>query len=195
MQPDFQQLIDQARFAGASEVSVIGSSAIVVEPRLADICHEPRCENYGLSLSCPPHVEGPQYFLELQEKTSHAMVIRIDVPSEVLFSNERDEVMRLLHEIVAATEKKAAELGYSHSRGFAGGSCKRFFCADYPDCRVITGKGRCRNPDSARQSMSGFGINVGEMMAAAGWEEKKINATGSQPGDEMSWVAGLVMIG
>lgn len=195
MHPDFQHLIDQAMFDGASEVSFISSSAIIVEQRLAEICQEPRCENYGQSLSCPPHVQGPQFFQELKKKTSYAMVIRIDVPSEVLFSSERDDVMRLLHELVANIEKQAVDIGYGHSKGFAGGSCKRFFCADQSDCRAISGTGGCRNPGSARQSMSGFGINVGEMMAAAGWEDTKINATVSQPEAEMSWIAGLVMIG
>lgn len=195
MHPDFQNLIDAASFAGATEVCILPSSSIVVEQRLAEICHQPRCENFGLSLSCPPHVGGPQHFLELQGKTRYAMAIRIDVPSEVLFSNERDEVMRLLHEIVATVEKQAVAMGYSHSKGFAGGSCKRFFCADHSDCRVISGGGECRNPGSARQSMSGFGINVGEMMAAAGWDDKKINAAAAPTETEMSWVAGLVMIG
>lgn len=195
MHPDFQNLIDTASFAGASEVCILPSSSIVVEQRLAEICYQPRCENFGLSISCPPHVEGPQHFLELQGKTSHAMVIRIDVPSEVLFSSERDEVMRLLHEIVAAVEKQAVDTGYKRSKGFAGGSCKRFFCADHSACRVISEAGGCRNPGSARQSMSGFGINVGKMMAAAGWDDRKINIAAAPPETETSWVAGLVMIG
>lgn len=195
MHPDFKNLIDTASFAGASDVCILPSSSIVVEQRLAEICHQPRCENYGLSLSCPPHVEGPHHFQELQGKTSYAMVIRIDVPSEVLFSSERDEVMRLLHEIVAAVERQAVDIGYNRSKGFAGGSCKRFFCADHSDCRVISGVGGCRNPGSARQSMSGFGINVGKMMAAAGWDDKKNNTVAAPAETETSWVAGLVMIG
>jgi len=194
MHPFLNQLTEQARLAGASDVNIIPSAAIVVEQQLADICKQPQCENYGLALSCPPHVEGPQGFMELKDKTTHAMVIRIDVPSEILFSNERDEIMRLLHEIVAAIEKQAVAMGYSHSRGFAGGSCKKFFCADHSECSVLSGQGLCRNPGSARQSMSGFGVNVGKMMHSAGWEDKKIGREEIAP-DDMSWVAGVVMIG
>jgi len=195
MQPDFHQLIAKAQLAGASDARIIPSTAIIVEEQLADICKEPRCQNYGLSPSCPPHVEGPQGFMNLIKETSHALAIRIDVPSDVLFSNERREVMRLLHEIVAGIEKQAVAMGYSHSRGFAGGSCKNLFCNDHIECRVLSGQGKCRNPGDARQSMSGFGVNVGKMMQAAGWEDKKISSTKGHPEDHTSWVAGVVMIG
>jgi hypothetical protein len=40
-----------------------------------------------------------------------------------MFSNERKDVMRLLHQIVATVEQKAIELGFGKSKAFAGGSC------------------------------------------------------------------------
>lgn len=195
MEPEFKQLIEEAQLAGASDVSIILTSEIVVEQHLADVCKEPQCPNYGLSMSCPPHVEGPKGFLELQRKTSHAMVIRIDVPKEILFSNERREVMRLLHEIVAGIETRAVALGYSRSKGFAGGSCKNLFCDAHSDCRILSEKGGCRHPDGARPSMSGHGINVGKMMQSAGWSDKTIDVGDNSSPDDMTWVAGLVMIG
>lgn len=195
MQPDFNELIEHAQLAGASGAQIIPASAIVVEPQLANVCEDPRCTNYGLSMSCPPNVAGPEGFLELQNESSYGLVIRIDVPREILFSNERREVMRLLHEIVAGTEKKAVALGYKNSQGFAGGSCKNLFCEKHSDCRVLSGKGDCRHPDGARPSMSGHGINVGEMMQAASWSDKTIDMDGSSTAGDMSWVSGLVMIG
>jgi len=47
---------------GACGAAIIPTAAIVVEDRLADLCRNPGCENYGLSASCPPHVSGPAGF-------------------------------------------------------------------------------------------------------------------------------------
>lgn len=58
MSEKVQKLIQLACESGASGVAVIAAGDIVVEPGLADKCREPRCENYGLSKSCPPHVAG-----------------------------------------------------------------------------------------------------------------------------------------
>jgi hypothetical protein len=41
--------------------------------------------------------------------------------------------------------------------------------------------------------MSGFGVNVAEMMKAAGWHDKAIQKKLSSD-NSMSWVAGLVLI-
>jgi predicted metal-binding protein len=124
----------------------------------------------------------------------YSIVVRIDVPTSAMFSDERREIMQLLHEIVAGVEKKAAGMGYKGTKAFAGGSCKYLFCRDHTTCRVLAEKGECRNPQSARPSMSGFGINVSRLMHSAGWSLEK--ATRAQASDEesMTWVAGLIMI-
>ena len=194
MQQDMEMLIRQACLAGATEIRQLSPSEIVVEERLVRFCSEPRCENYGLSPSCPPHVAGPDGFTRLREQCATALVVRLEVPSAVLFSNERKEVMRFLHEIVAGIERSAINLGYTGSKAFAGGSCKDLFCHDQPVCRVISGQGTCRNPSMARPSMSGFGINVGKMMEAAGWPVTKNSPHEGPSAEAMTWVAGLVMI-
>jgi len=109
-------LIQLARRLGANEVGIISASDVPVEDHLANVCREIRCETYGLSPSCPPHVSGPSGFRELIRKTRHAVVIRIDIPSSVMFSNERNEVMQLLHEIVSIVERAAVRMGYSESK-------------------------------------------------------------------------------
>ena len=48
----------------------------------------------------------------------------IELPASVMFSDERKGVMQLLHQIVAAVEQKAIEMGFENSKAFAGGSCK-----------------------------------------------------------------------
>jgi predicted metal-binding protein len=192
--PDLAVLIREACLAGATEVMTVAPAEIVVEERLAGFCREPQCPNYGQSPSCPPHVAGPAGFHALRDKSRAALVVRIEVPSAVLFSDERREVMRLLHEITAGIERSAIARGYTGSKAFAGGSCKDLFCHDHLSCQILAGSGKCRNPNQARPSMSGFGINVAKMLQAAGCSEAKSTRPAIPGMESMSWLAGLVLI-
>ena len=187
-------LIKKARLAGASDAAVINTDDIVIENNLAALCREPRCQNYGLSKSCPPYVEGPETFRNWLREYRLAVAIKVDVPSAVLLSDERDEVMRLLHEIAAGTEQAAIEMGYAKAKAFAGGSCKMLFCGEHPDCRLIDLGGRCRHPKHARPSMSGFGVNVSKLMAAAGWDLKRVQHERDKQEDATATVSALVLI-
>jgi predicted metal-binding protein len=180
---------------GASDARAISTTEISVEDSLANLCREPGCENYGLSASCPPYVAGPDGFRKLLNTFKHAVVFKIDVPSEILFSDERRDVFRLLHEIAASIEKSAIEMGCHDSKAYVGGSCKQIFCRDHPDCRVLAGNGECRNPFLARPSMSGFGINVLKLKRAAGWMSNKTPRDVDPDTVSMETVCGLVLIG
>jgi len=113
--------------SGASGAAAISASDISVEDDLAKLCRKPRCESYGLSTSCPPYVSGPSGFRELLKSFKHGIVIKIDVPLEILLSSERSDIMKLLHEIAAGIEQAAVKTGYPASKAFAGGSCKKSF--------------------------------------------------------------------
>jgi len=180
---------------GASNAKIIRASDISIEDDLANLCREPQCENYGLAASCPPYVSGPSGFRELLGKFEQAIVFKIDIPSEILFSSERPEIFRLLHEIAAGIEQSAVQMGYRHSNAYAGGSCKRLFCQDHAECRVVSGGGECRNPEFARPSMSGFGINVSKLMQAAGWTMNPTTEGTAQDKTSMGTVCGLVLVG
>ncbi len=189
------ELMQLAFRLGAGAVGIIGAGDVPVDDDLAKVCRETPCEAYGLSLSCPPHVSGPAGFRKLIRKTRHAVVIRLDVPSSIMFSNECNEVMQLLHEIVSGVERAAVRMGYAESKGFAGGSCKKIFCREHAACRVLSGQGECRNPQYARPSMSGFGISVLKLLQNAGIPMDKTPVRADYPDESMSWVAGLVMVG
>ncbi|MEA3434989.1 MAG: DUF2284 domain-containing protein [Thermodesulfobacteriota bacterium] len=190
-----KELIKQACRSGASGAAAISTDDILVEDYLANLCREPRCESYGLSTSCPPHVSGPSGFRELLKNFKHAIVIKIDVPLEILLSSERSDIMRLLHEIVADIEQAAVKTGYPGSKAFAGGSCKKIFCHDYEACRVLTEGGECRNPQHARPSMSGFGINVSKLMKVAGWTMNRYNSEADPGKASTAPICGLILIG
>lgn len=189
----FEELEQLAMSLGATNVATKSTIDIKVDENLVSYCKDPRCPNYGLSPSCPPHVSGPDGFRELLKERSHVLVVRIVVPSSVLFSDERREVMAFLHELVAKVELYAIESGFAKSKAFAGGSCKDLFCFEEVDCNVLSGRGDCRNPDRARHSMSGYGVNVSELIKTCGW---KSNIKAKEPGDDpKSWVAGIVLLG
>jgi predicted metal-binding protein len=187
-------LLELATHSGATDAKVISTVNILIEDRLADICKETRCESYGFSKSCPPYVAGPSMFREWIKTIDHAIVLKIDVPLEILLS-EREDIMRLLHEIVASVELVAIRLGYANSKAFAGGSCKQFFCSSHAYCRVVAGKGECRNPQRARPSMSGYGVNVPEMLKTAGLTSDEDKSGSPKERTSTGTVSGLILIG
>ena len=190
-----EKLMQLACQLGANDAKAISTTEISVEDSLADLCREPGCENYGLSASCPPHVSGPDGFRKLLKTFEHAVVFKIDVPSEILLSDERRDIFRLLHEIAASIEQAAIKMGFNDSSAYAGGSCKQVFCRDYPHCRVIAENEGCRNPLLARPSMSGFGINVLKLKKAAGWMSNKTSRDIDPDTVSMETVCGLILIG
>ena len=186
-----EELIQLTVSLGAAAAAIIDPAEIVVEDGLAELCRPPKCDKYGLAPSCPPHVSGPDGFREMQAYASAALVFKIDVPSDALFSNQRREVFQLLHQIAAGVEQAAVTMGYGNACAFAGGSCKYLFCDEHPDCIVLSGDEACRYPDQARPSMSGFGINVAKLMESAGWSF----ARAEDDAEDMASVCGLVLIG
>ena len=192
---EFDGLVQLARESGANEVGIMRASEVPVEDGLATLCGDPPCDAYGLSGNCPPHVSGPDGFRELKKKMRHALVFRIDIPESVMFSNDRNEVFGLVQETVAELERAAVHMGSPESKGFAGGSCKNIFCYDHGACRVLSKEGECRNPERARPSMSGFGINVMELLKKAGIPPGNAVTQPEDLKEPMTWVAGLVMLG
>ncbi len=182
---NIELLLQAAYQSGASDAACIKADQIETSRELALLCENPQCEGYGASLSCPPHVSGPKGFRKRINSCSDAIVFRITVPSDIMYSYQRIEIFRLLHHIGSSIEENAKQMGYIRSKAYAAGSCKKLFCGEYLNCNVISGKGDCRNPDVARQSMSGFGINVRKLMALAGW---------SSDSSEMKPACGLVLI-
>ena len=188
-------LVQTAIELGATDAAVIASADIAIRKDLADLCNgNPRCEQYGLAPSCPPHVAGPAGFRKWQRSSETAVVVRIDLPTAVMFSDQRREIMQLLHEVAAGVEKKAIEMGYVGSRAFAGGSCLKIFCQEHADCRVLARQKECRHLQSARPSMSGFGIDVARLMQTAGWPAKKADPAHASDAQSLTWVAGLILI-
>ena len=189
-----KELVQYAYKTGATSIELIPTKDIVVEHKFADMCLEPRCENYGLSKSCPPHVSGPSAFKKKLGKFNQAIFFKIDVPSEILYSNERLELFQLLHEVAAGIELYAKKTGFKNAQAYAGGSCKGIFCKDHLECQALSKNGTCRNPLSARPSMSGFGINVAKLMEIAGWTANWVTHGTDSSETKMANVNGLILL-
>ena len=191
-----EKLVHSAISNGASDAHPISTDAISVRDELAQYCLEPhKCPNYGLAPSCPPHVTGPAGFRELITNHPRAIAVKIDVSTKVLMSDERRNIYRSLHEVVARVEHEAVEMGYTDSKAFAGGSCKTIFCYEYEKCNQLFGMGECLYPQSARPSMSGFGVDVAALMKTCGWPATFVTHEIGGNATKMSWIAGLVLIG
>ena len=189
------RLAQEAIRLGATSSAIISSKEIQVKDNLAALCNgEYTCPNYGLAASCPPIVEGPVEFRKWQTQSNYSITVKIELPTAVMFSDERKGVMQLLHQIVAAVEQKAIELGFGKSKGFAGGSCKELFCDDQETCCVVAEDKPCRHIEFARPSMSGFGIDVTQLMLSSGWSAQKAEKSNLSHRDATSWVAGLIML-
>ena len=190
-----EALIQVARQNGASDAKVVSTRDVMVDDSLTKLCSDSGCKNYGLTNNCPPHVSGSAGFKELLKDYTRAVVFKIDVPIEVLLSEDSSRAFRLLHKIAAITEKAAVEKGYKRSIAFAGGSCKILFCQKHRDCIVLSEKGECRHPQIARPSLSGFGINVSQLVKAVGWQMERITCETDPEVVSMGALCGLVLIG
>ncbi|MFP4630363.1 MAG: DUF2284 domain-containing protein [Desulfohalobiaceae bacterium] len=187
-------LLQEAKELGATDAVLLPMSEIEVKDSLARICSQPKCINYGLSKSCPPYVAGPDAMRQKLAVFSWAVFLIIEVPSEILYSGQGLEVFQLLHETTAGLELLARQQGFESAQGFAGNSCKKVFCWEYLECRALHQDGICRNPDRARPSMSGFGVNTSRLYQAAGWNMKgRVHDNGEQKVN-MSSVCGLVLV-
>ena len=192
--PVVERLAGLALAMGASAAEPVSAAAIVVEDELAGFCLPPLCDGYGTSAKCPPHTSGPTGFRRLCKDYRCALVLKIEVPTEILLSHQRQEIYYLLHQIAAEVEKSARATGLPRARAFAGGCCKQIFCYDHAACRVLSGGGTCRHEEVSRPSMSGYGINVTRLVAAAGWSMDRITRDTDPDAVPTGSVTALVLI-
>ena len=188
-------LAEEAINLGATASTIISSNEVQSKDTLAALCNdEYRCPNFGLAAGCPPYVEGPSQFRKWQTQSKYSITIKIELPLSVLYSDERKEVMQFLHQIVAAVEQKAVEMGFKDSKGFAGGSCKELFCEDQDKCCVLAENKTCPHKAIARPSISGFGVDAVQLMKSSGWPAPIAEKSRLSDNDATSWVAGLIML-
>ncbi len=187
-------LLQETMVSGATDAVVIPTTEIIVDPELAEMCHEPGCENYGASKNCPTYISSPELFKKNLENYQQGIFFKIAVLSRELSTSRHLIFFKSLHEIAAGIETSAIQMGFKNALAYAGGSCKEIFCFDYAECLALSDKAECRNPEHARPSMSGFGINVTKLIEVAGWPNDITNSNHDSLANEFTHIYGLILI-
>ena len=178
---------------GASDVRIIFPDMISIEDEIIEMCKAPLCEGYGKSANCPPHVIRPTEAREWIRGYPEALLFKIDVPSELLLSEDRFDSFRKVYVIASGLEALSIEAGYTCSKGLAAGSCKAVFCYDMPCEALIHGK-ECRFPSLSRPSMEALGINVFQLVKEVGWEIHPILRDSDPKEVPNGMLTGLVLV-
>ncbi len=188
------ELLAFARSLGVADARLVPAGQVKVEDRFRSQCREPRCPNYGMSATCPPHSMTPGQFREHISHFSRVLAVKFDMPLEALQEARRKEAVLLLHETTAAIEHKAVTLGFKLARGYSSGGCKVTLCGDHADCAALQEGGQCRNPNTARPSLSGMGVNWHDLSKSLGWIMRKTEDGALNPAAETIMMAGLIFL-
>ena len=186
LEKDLGKYRQRAVELGATDAKIITTDMVVIDERVRAKCTYPKCEWYGTSAHCPPHVMELEQTRKLVNNFRYAIFFRIKVPTEIVAGKRTPEqikqhrlIGRKRLEIVAKVEAEAFYDGYYLSVGFGGGSCKSYFCPD-EDCRALKLGQGCKFPLRARASMEAVGMDVYLMATKVGWD---IYPIGMAPSD------------
>jgi predicted metal-binding protein len=178
---------------GASDTKIISIETISIEDQITEMCKAPLCERYGKSANCPPHVIPPMEAREWIRGYTAALLFKIDVPSQLLLSEERFDSFRKVYLIASELETLSIEAGYAFSKALAAGSCKPIFCYDVP-CEALMDGRECRFPSLSRPSMEALGINVFRLAGDVGWEIHPILRDSDPRSVPKGMLAGLLLV-
>ena len=189
----FVKLQKKALDLGASDAKIIPVDGIPVEDEVVEMCKAHLCKGYGKSANCPPHVMGPGQAREWIEKYEKALFFKIDVPPQVLLSEDRFKTFKTVYMVASKLEASAREDGFPLAKGLAAGSCKPVFCKGR-SCDVLREGRECRYPSLARPSMEAVGINVFKLSKDVGWDIYLILKASEPDKVPKGMLAGLVLL-
>ncbi len=141
---------------GFRSVSAIPADTIHI-PAWADIRCRYGCGNFGKP-HCPPHSPSPEKTREVIRDYTHALLLEGEPPTG-------EFQLRVLR-----AEREAFNAGYYKALSFWAGPCSL--------CHTCAENGVCRNPEDARPSMEGAGIDVFETIRRAGLSLRTLNRKG-----------------
>lgn len=131
---------------------------VVVDERVRFQCSYSGCSEYGNRLMCPPYTPEVREFERILSRYYMALLVQLkgNISTSENAMEKAYEYAKKLHLIICDLEKKAFNLGFCFSSGLIGGSCK--LCKTCPIKN--NPNARCINPQKARPSMEGLGIDV-----------------------------------
>lgn len=187
--PGMKHLRKLALMRGADDAVIISTGDVIIDPRVRFKCMIPKCYMSGNCAHCPPHGYSVQEVRAIVARYEWAVFFRKRVDSDIIAAKNIHEAIDsgimdnkgnainlgghyiLVFTIVKLLEKKAQEMGYGRTHGFAAGNCRDPFCHLQPTCQnLMTDKG-CRHPELSSFSMESCGMDVYRMAARAGWDQ------------------------
>ncbi len=196
---DVQRYKERAVQLGAAKATIVDASEIPVEARVTLKCQVPRCISYGVSAHCPPNTLKPEELQDMLNQYHKAIFFIKDLPAAIMGANSEETWKALMAEyldiyrIVSEIESQAFYDGHFLAVGFAAGSCRHTLCLAHETCAAMEGKS-CRHYFKARPSMEAVGINVFQMVAAAGWDIYPIGSDAKLDGIPKGTLAGIVIV-
>lgn len=198
--------------SGADDAVIIPSSDVIVDPRVRFKCMIPKCYMSGSCEHCPPYGYSIKEVRSIVEQYEWAIFFRKKVKSSIIAAAKIHEAIDsgimddkgnainlgghyiLVFTIVKLLQKKAGEMGYDPTHGFAAGNCRDPFCHLQPTCQnLITDKG-CRHPELSSPSMESSGMDVYKMAARAGWDQFPIGGMCEPESIPQGSLMGLILI-
>jgi predicted metal-binding protein len=195
---DLENYKEMTLRSGASKATIVSISEIPVDERVTLKCQVPRCISYGVSAHCPPHTLKPKELRKMLKGYHKAIFFTKDLPAQVMEASEqayKDLIAAYLdiYRIVSEVESQAFYDGYYLAVGFAAGSCRHTLCAGQDTCAALEGQS-CRHYFKARPSMEAVGIDVFQMVAAAGWNIYPIGMGACIEAIPKGTMAGIIIV-
>jgi predicted metal-binding protein len=195
---DSERYVQLAMQSGATAAEVIDPAQIVIDERVTMKCAVPKCFGYGTCANCPPHAPRPEEVRRVVERFSKGVVVRLDVPPEVIVRDratldERLAAYVTMFHIVSAVESAAFYDGHYLAVGFAAGGCKSTLCHS-EECAVLA-REKCRHDLMARPSMEAVGMDCFAMAAALGWDMYPVGISAPADCIPVSSLMGVVLVG
>ena len=207
-----EKLRELALARGADQAVVIPTSEVIVDPRVRLKCMIPKCYMSGACAHCPPHGSSFNETKDTVSRYQWAVFFRVLVDSSVIANEKAPSIIvsgiwddagklntlgasyMLLASIVKIVQKRAEEMGYTPTFGFAAGDCRDLFCHYQPTCQSLQTRRGCRHPGLSSPSMESCGLDAFTMAARAGWDAYPIGGTCRPESVPHGALMGLVLV-
>ncbi len=207
----FEDLRQLALDLGANDSVIIPASEVLVDPRVRLKCIIPKCYISGNCDHCPPHGYSTSEVREMVSGYEWGVFYRVVVKSSIIAAKDITDSISsgvmdnagnafnlgayyiLASTITKLLQKRAMEMGFTSTRGFAAGDCRDIFCHLQPICQELMTKRGCRNSDFSSPSMESSGMDVFTMAARVGWDVYPIGGTCDPDSVPHGCLMGLVL--
>ncbi len=209
---DLEELRNYAEGRGANNAVIIPGKEVLVDPRVRFKCMIPKCFSSGKCSHCPPHGFSFDEVKKAVSSYDFGVFFRVKVKNTIIAAESLSDGLNqgifddkgnifnlgahyiLVFTIVKLLQKKAGEMGYISTRGFAAGNCRDALCNFQPTCQDLMTKRGCRHGELSSPSMESCGMDIFTMAARVGWDVYPIGGSRVPEDVPHGTLMGLVMI-